>query len=234
MRSIHVLKVLPNGWQVSYPEEAFYGDSLLLLKDNRLNGCPGEARDLALPYEDYLEWLQDYLFRCEIILSAGQSRVPESIDGNPQFECASLGWHAGFYESMISRYPEYDFPDNFENEPDIDHLQGIVYKDPYAEFPACRHSKDGPPPGRLEYIFRDYGDLFLKKKDDEQFRRYWPGFVKLEPLHWMFGRAEDHLESADTGWRVYLSLILKKKENRTDRIAAQDRFFVEYADIIHK
>jgi hypothetical protein len=233
MKFVHILKVLPNGWQVPYPEEAFYSDDLLLLKDYRLNACPGNAGDEPLPYDDYLEWLQDYLYRCKIDLTDQQNWVPEKIAADPYFSCASIGWHGGFYESIISRYPCYDFPENFEETRDIDHLKGIVCDDPYAEF-LTGHAYDDPPPDRLEFILREYGGLLLRKKDEEQFQKYWPGFVSLEPLHWMFGMAEDQLEPADSAWRIYLSLVLKKIKSKKARIKELDRFFNEYADIIHK
>ena len=37
MKSTPILKVLSNGWEIPYPEEAFYRDDLLLIKDYRLN-----------------------------------------------------------------------------------------------------------------------------------------------------------------------------------------------------
>jgi len=95
-------------------------------------------------------------------------------------------------------------------------------------------SEDEPPPNRLEFILREYGGLLLRKKDEEQFQRYWPAFVKLEPLNWAFGVPDDRLEPADSGWRVYLSLVLKRINHKEERMKALDRFFIEYADIIHK
>lgn len=235
MKSSHILKVLANGREVPYPEEAFYQDNLLLIKDYRLNDFPGDHWSDDLNYDAYLEWLQDYLFRCdEIDLIDGQDWLPERIATDRYLTCASIGWHAGFYESIISGYPCYDFPENFETTFDIDHLKGITDDDPYAEFLMLQGSEDEPPPNRLEFILREYGGLLLRKKDEEQFQRYWPAFVKLEPLNWAFGVPDDRLEPADSGWRVYLSLVLKRINHKEERMKALDRFFIEYADIIHK
>lgn len=233
MKSNHILKVLSNGWEVPYPEEAFYEDNLLLLKDYRLNDFPGDHWSEDLNYDAYLEWLQDYLFRCAIDLNSLQNWIPKRIATDRHHTCASIGWHAGFYESIIYRYPCYDFPENFETTFDIDHLKGITDDDPYAEFLTGR-AYDDPPPGKLEFILREYGGLLLRKKDEVQFQRYWPRFVKLEPLNWAFGVPGDRLEPADSGWRVYLSLLLKRMNKMEDRVKALDRFFIEYANIIHK
>ena len=120
----------------------------------------------------------------------------------------------------MSRYPWYDFPANFEETFEVDYLKGTF--------------DDDPPPGKLEFILRQYGGLLLKKKDEEQFQRYWPGFVKLEPLNWAFGVPDDRLEPVDSGWRVYLSIVMQRINAREERIKALDSFFFEYADIIHK
>lgn len=234
MKSNHIIKVLSNGWEVPYPEEAFYRDDLLLIKDYRLNDFPGDHWSEDLNYDVYLEWLQDYLFQREIDLNALQNWIPEHIATDRYFDCASIGWHAGFYESIISRYSCYDFPENFEETFEVDHLKGTFDDDPYDQFLKTDVFDDEPPPGKLEFILQQYGGLLLKKKDEEQFQRYWPGFVKLEPLHWAFGLPEDRLEPADSGWRVYLSLILKRIPDRQERIKALDRFFNEYIDILHK
>jgi hypothetical protein len=235
MKSAPVLKVLSNGWEVPYPEEAFFRNYLLLLKDYRLNSMPEKAWTRSFLYDEYVEWLQAYLFRCdEIDLMTWQSWIPARIATKRYLDCASIGRHAGFYESVLSMYHCYNFPENFEETFDIDHLKGTFDDDPYAEMLKRGLLDDDPPPDRLKFILQEYGGLLLKKKDEEQFQRYWPGFVKLEPLHWAFGLAADNLEPADSAWRVYLSLVLKRINNKGARIKALDRFFIEYEDIIHK
>jgi len=233
MESIHILKILSNGWEVPYPGNAFYRDNLLLSKDYRLNDFPGDHWSEDLNYDAYLEWLQDYLFRCEIDLMTWQDWIPACIATNRDLDCASIGWHAGFYEFEAYSGPWYDFPDNFEETFDIEHLKGTI-DDPYDEFLKTSAWGDYPPPSKLEFILQQYGVLLLNKKDEEQFQRYWPGFVKMEPLHWAFGVADYRMEPADSGWRVYLSLVLKRIPDRQKRIEALERFFIEQADILHK
>lgn len=234
MESRRILKVLSNGWEVPYPDEVIYND-MLLLKDYRLNGYPENSGHNSIDYGSYVEWLQEYLVRCQIDLTEEQCKIRDHIATDKYFNCGSLGWDAGFYENSHGLYPVYGFPEDFEVTLDINHLTGIVHEDPYADFlEGCEDDITEPKPSRLEFILQDYGHLLLMKSEAIQFQKYWPGFVKLEPLHWMFGTPEENLEPADSAWRVYLSLILKRRQAKTDRINELNRFFDEYADAIHK
>jgi len=234
MESRRILKVLANGWEVPCPYEVIYKDTLLL-KDYRLNDFPKDAESRFIDDGSYVEWLQDYLFRCAINLTDEQIKISSHIAADKYFGGAYIGWHAGFYESVQGLYPAYNYPDDFEETLNIENLTGIVDDDPYAEFlKICEDDIDEPKPSRLAFILQDYGHLLLKKTEEAEFQRYWPGFVKLEPLHWMFGLHESNLELADSAWRVYLSLVLKRISSKSDRIKELTRFFDEYADTIHK
>lgn len=234
MESRRILKVLANGWEVPYPDEVIYR-GMLLLKDYRLNDYPENDANNSMGYDSYVEWLQEYLVRCQIELTEEQCKVRDQISTDKSLDGLLLGDHAGFYESVQNLYRAYDFPEDFEATLDIDHVAGIVYDDPYADYLEL-HKEDSeePKPSRLEFILQDYGRLLLMKSEAAQFERYWPDFVKLEPMHWMFGMLETNLEPADSGWRVYLSLILKSRHAKADRIKELNRFFDEYADAIHK
>lgn len=234
MEQRRVIKVLANGWQVPYPDEVVY-KGMLLLKDYRLNDFPKVADLKPIDNVSYVEWLQDYLIRCEINLTEEQCKIGDHIATDKYFDCASLGWDAGCYENVHSLHPAYSFPGDFEETLDIKNLAGIVYDDPYEDFLiGCEDDVDDPKPTRLEFILQDYGHLLLQKSEETQFQLYWPGFTKLEPIQRMFGVDEDHLEIADSAWRVYLSLILKRIPSKANRIKELNRFFDEYADAIHQ
>jgi len=234
MKSHRILRVLPNGWEIPYPDEVVCKD-MLLLKDYRLNDFPKDAESKLIDDGSYVEWLQDYLIRCEINLTEEQCKISNHIATDKYFDCASFGWEAGFYENSHGLYPKYNFPDDFEETLNIENLTGIFDDDPYADFlTICEDDIDEPKPSRLEFILQDYGHLLLMKSEDVQFRQYWPSFVKLAPMHWMFGLHEGDLELADSAWRVYLSLVLKRIPSKADRIKELNRFFDEYADAIHK
>ena len=235
MESLHILKVLSNGWVVPYPEEVIYKDTLLL-KDYRLNGFPCDAGATDMDYDAYLEWLQDYLMRCKIDLTSEQCKIYNYIITDKYFGCGFLGGEAGFYEASFGLHPaEYNFPENFEETFDINHLTGVVHDDPYKEFLTyCEEDSDGIRPTRLEFVLREYGRLLLMQSEAIQFQQYWPGFVKLEPLPWIAGTSEENLEPADSAWRVYLSLILKRIQTKDGRIKELNRFFNAYGDAIHK
>jgi hypothetical protein len=234
MEPRRILKALANGWQAPYPDEVVYKD-MLLLKDYRLNDFPKDAESKFIDDGSYVEWLQDYLFRCTINLTDEQIKISNHIATDKYFGGAFLGGEAGFYESVHALYPAYNYPDDFEETLNIENLTGIVYADPYAEFlTVCEDDIDEPKPSRLEFILQDYGHLLLMKIEEAEFLQYWPGFVKLEPLHSMFDLYEGNLELADSPWRVYLSLILKRIPSKSDRINELNRFFDEYADAIHK
>ena len=235
MESRRILRVLANGWQIPYPDKAIHKGSLIV-KDYRLNGYPGEASpDYDISYDEYVEWLQDYLVRCELDLTAEQRKISDHIaTDNNYLDCASLGWDAGFYESLQALYPAYNFPDDFEETLSIDDLRGIVYDDPYADFLELNLDSDEPQPTRLEFILQEYGHRLLMKYEETEFQRYWPGFVKLEPLNWMFGITDGVLEPADSGWRIYLALLLRRMPTNAERIKELNRFFDGYAEDLHK
>ena len=80
MDSYRIIKTLKNGYQVPYPEEMIYRD-MVFLKDYRLNDYPrdeqGNCREL--PYDEYLDWLQNYLYSCNISLSDEQKKSYDNI-----------------------------------------------------------------------------------------------------------------------------------------------------------
>jgi hypothetical protein len=231
MEPRRIIKVLANGWEAPYPDEVHYGD-MLLLKDYRLNGMPDGPKWDCIEYDAYVEWLQDYLIRCKIDLTEEQCKIQNRIATDNYFTCGFLGGETGFCEGLHVLFPEYNFPEDFEETFDIDHLTGVARDDPYANFLTL--GEDEPKPTRLEFILQDYGRLLMMKSDAMQFQQYWPGFVQLEPLHWISGLTEGELEPTDSGWRVYLSIILKRIQDKDVRIKELNRFFDRYSDAIHK
>jgi len=230
------MKTLANGWQVPYPDQSIHKD-MLILKDYRLNGYPGGAiPDYDISYDRYVEWLQDYLSRCELDLTEEQRKISDRIATESNYlDCISLGFHAGFYENLKGLYPAYNFPKDFEGTLAIDDLRGFLADDPYEEFLELHlDDSDAPQPTRLEFILQDYGHLLLEKQEETAFQQYWPGFVKLEPENWMFGITDDILEPADSGWRIYLAILLKKMPTKGERIKELNRFFDGYSEDLHK
>ena len=63
----HTVKILSNGYEVPYPGKLVYGDCLFLKEDYRLNQMPINFSDEI--EGDYIQWLQDYLYSCDIILT---------------------------------------------------------------------------------------------------------------------------------------------------------------------
>lgn len=233
MESYQILKVLKNGWVVPYPDEVVYRD-MLILKDYRLNDYPRDEKgnfNKEIPYE---EWLQDYLYNCQIDLTENQRKVRDFILANNDYAAISLGWDAGFYENSHGLYPIYDFPEDFEEHPDIENLKGLVYDDPYQDFMDVFDDDEEPRPSKLEYILEDYGYYLLLCQEEKCFQEYWPGFVKIIPAHWMFGWTEPNMELPDSAWRIYLSFILKAIPDKLERLKQIENFFLEYGDALHK
>jgi hypothetical protein len=233
MESCHILRVLNNGWEVPYPSEVIYRD-MLFLKDYRLNDFPRDSSgnfDNDISYE---WWLQKYLYSCQINLTAEQRRIFDILKNTNCLNCLYLGWIAGFYENCHALHPVYEFPENFEDYPTLEGLKGIVDDDPYQDFLDGLNEDEESIPSRLEYVLEDYGYFLLKREEEKRFMEYWPGFVKIEPLHWITGSVPKNVEPTDAAWRIYLSFILKSIPNETERIKQLDEFFAEYGDALHK
>lgn len=225
------LKVLANGYEVPYPDELLYKD-IIIMKDYRLNDYPKNSDgefDEAAPYE---EWLSEYLFCCDLNLTEEQQKLADYIDSDSNFSGFVLGCHAGFYESLQACRPSYRFPDDFSEKPDIIKLKGTIDKDPYKTYLKL-FEYEGKR-SRLEFVMEEYGWHVMKQHEQEEFQKYWHLFVKLEPLHWMFGMREQNVELPDFAWRIYLALILKRIPGRKARIKEIGNFFNEYGDTIHK
>ena len=234
MGSRHILKLLANGWEVPYPDEAIHKD-MLLLKDYRLNGFPKDTGPELFYTDSYMEWLQDYLIHCETTLTEEQCKILNHMETDKYIDCGTIGWLAGFYESAHALAPEYNYPADFEDTLKIDDLTASTCADPYADLLRGYDVEIfGPAPTRLEFILEDYGWLLLRKSEAIQFQTYWPGFHKLEPLHWLLFVPANYLEPLDSAWRVYLSEILKRMQNKDDRINGLHKFFDQYVDMIRK
>lgn len=230
-----IQKVLPNGWIVPYPDELVY-QNMLFLKDYRLNDYPGSATGCFDETLDYYAWLADYLYGCAVELTPEQAYFSNYISTQDSFSTIMLGFIAGLYESCQALKPAYDFPDNFEEVPDIDAVKsrGGALFDPYADYLEWLADSDEPSLSKIDFVLDDYGYCLTMQRDKQQFENFWSDFVKLEPLHWMFGQTEQQFEPPDAAWRVYLSCILKKIPDRAERIQQIERFFFEYGDTLHK
>jgi hypothetical protein len=189
----------------------------------------------GISYEDYLAWLQKYLREPNIAITGEQKAIRDYLSSNYDFSAGYMGWMAGFYENAGGLRPFYSYPNDFEKDCDIDDLKGIVYDDPYEDFlKSFDDDDDEESPSRLEFVLEDYGWELIKRQDALQFEKCLPDFIKLEPLHWMFGHCSPMIEYPDFGWRIYLSFILMRYEDREKRISELDAFFDEYRDAIHK
>lgn len=229
----HTMKILSNEYKVPYPDELVYRDCLFL-KDYRLNEMPVNAGDEI--EGDYLQWLQEYLYRCEISLTVEQSKIQAYILKNSSVDTACLGDIAGRCENAFARHPCYEFPDNFEQKLDFDSLQGTVYDDPYEDYlEGFDDDEKQDSLSKRDYILEDYGYYVVRSQDEHQFRSYWPNFTKIEAFHWIVGRLEEtNMENADFAWRVYLSLLLKSIPERAVRIEHLERFYLFYEESLHK
>ena len=232
--ALKILKTLPNGYLVPYPDELIHHD-LLFLKDYRLTGFPGmeTGRPAEISYEDYVEWVADYLSTCDMALTEEQERIRAYITADPDGMGITLGWIAGFYQNTGGTHPFYYFPENFEENPDIEALKGAIYEDPYLELLDLLNEDDDKP-DKLSFVLEDYGWFLRMKMDEDECRTYWPGFTPLEPIHWMAGSDGLFLEHPDYGWRLYLSILLKATRDKSKRIEHLDKFFNEYRDAVHK
>ena len=76
-------------------------------------------------------------------------------------------------------------------------------------------------------------------EERRQFETYWPGFTKGNDMSPPFMRRDASIlngngEPPDAGWRVLLSAILKKVDDREGRIRALDCFFMGYVEYLYK
>jgi len=232
------IKTLQNGWQVPYPGELRY-KNLLCLKDYQLNADPKDDSGNYMPSiscGDYDDWLQDYLYHCDIELTDEQEKIRKHIQENPKCTAGFLGGEAGFYEGVGGLRPFYLFLDDFETELNIESLQGSVYDDPYADYLAgISEDVDEKPLSKLEYVLEDYGWHIVKQQEAKDFSLYWPDFEKFGMVMLLTGVGKDELvEMPDFGWRVYLSFYLKRYDDRERRITELTRFMDEYCDAVHK
>lgn len=222
---------------IPYPEELIYKD-MLLQKDYRLNCSPRNADGSYAydqPFGEYLAWLDEYLYHCDLVLTEEQRRI-ECFIGCGGLSGLSLGIHAAQYESLSSSRPEYEFPDDFESSLDMEGLQPIVSEDPFREYLEWLDEVDIDDyrPTKREFVAEDYGWFLEKRREEQDFRTCWPDFVKLSPIVWMFKVDVKNSELPDFGWRVHLSLILKKIPEKSKRLVELESFWDEYIDMINK
>lgn len=235
MGNHRILKVLRNGCEVPYPEEIVYQE-MLFLKDYRLNDFPIDGRGNLDEAVDYEEWLQSYLFTCDINLTEEQGRIQDYISANLDFSAALLGGIAGSYENSHALHPRCIFHDDFEVMLDFDNIRDITGDDPYEDYlDGFPDYMEGDKLSKPEYILMDYGYYVLQTQEGIQFRKYWPEFKKIEPIDWLlFGVENQNCEIPDSAWRIYLSLILKRIPQKSVRIEQLKRFYLEYQDALHK
>jgi len=233
MGSRNILKVLNNGWEVPYPSEIIYKD-MLILKDYRLNDFPRDScgnLDKDISYE---WWLQNYLYYCKIDITEEQRKIFDFLKDTNDLSCWFLGGIAGFYEICHMQHPVYEFPENFEDYPDIENLKGIVYDDPYQDFLDGLNEDEEFIPSKIEFVLEDYGYFLLIREENNEFMEYWPGFEKIDALHIITGNVPKNIELVDSAWRIYLSFILKAIPDEVERIKQLGNFFAEYEDALHK
>ena len=116
---------------------------------------------------------------------------------------------------------------------DIKATRGVIDDDPFHVFIETLDYEEDKIP-KKDFVLEDYGWVLVKNREEEEFKKYWPEFLKLEPIDWIASSKNPLLEHSDFGWRTYLSFILKRLDNKTDRIDQLDKFLDEYWDEIHK
>lgn len=130
--------------------------------------------------------------------------------------------------------PATSFPEDFEENPEIEKLKGPNGEDPYEVVIDIYKSMNEEPPTRLQHVLEDYGWVLMIRRDEEEFRKHWPRFQKLHPLNWLFGITGPWLELPDAAWRTCLSMLLKRTPDKGLRRKLIHDFLAEYHSAIHK
>lgn len=225
-----IIKVLKNGMVVRYQEDA-YSNGIICEKDYRLNGFPKTIQgnyDVSKSYDEYLDWLQDYLFHASVDLNEEEFRLSQQVQ-NEQRDMnygAGLGVFAGFYDHFG---PELEYPSDFEVSCDFATV---------ATLGANRDNLDGDRLNGLsvdEFILQDYARHLIRQREGKEFEQYWPDF-KRGYIYWLLpGFSDDTLvEPCDAGWRVHLSIYLKKFSDKTRRRKELDDFMCEFKENFRK
>jgi hypothetical protein len=225
-----IMKVLKNGTVIRYPEET-YSEGIIWEKDYRLNGFPRLNQggyDLSQSYEEYLDWLQNYLYSADVDLDDEEFRLSQQIanDEKDLNYGSGLGVSAGFYDHFG---PELEYP------PDTEESFA------FATIASFGQNPDALTADRLnglsveDFILRDYARQLIRTRESRDFDEYWPDFERY-PLHGPWCQFPDGkpIEPCDAGWRVHLSIYLKKFSEKTRRIKELDDFMTEFADNFRK
>jgi hypothetical protein len=208
-------------------------------KDYRLSGFPKEkmAGRSHLPYKEYLEWLTDFLYQAKLEICDKQKTMYESV---AQFDPAGamriIGTDAGLHDNLSLRRPFYNFPEGFDVHSDKDKAE---LEDPEF-YPYEYLSEEEKEEWSLEeFILEDFEWHLILLEERREFEKYWPEFTKNNDLLPPFMMRDEYIldgkgEPPDAGWRVLLSAILKKLEDREERIHALDSFFTGYIEYLYK
>jgi hypothetical protein len=231
-----VLKTLPSGHVVPYPEEFFDHDGMLFLKDYRLNGFPTDDQGqyaIDMPWDEYVEWLERYLSAADFELRPEQELLRQHYCHN-QPSGIMIGTHCGMFEATSAfLVPVYDFPEDFDANPLVEGLAGRHDDDPYREYLDWINGVGEDPLTHEQFVLEDYGWYLNQQRELAEFARYWPNWCKSDGLVIM-GATDSPTEPADAGWRVQLSLALKTIPDQDERIRFLNQFMDEYCDYLHK
>lgn len=233
------IKTLASGHLVTLAEEFYDHNRMLFVKDYRLNGYPMNAKGellVDLPWYQYAEWLEAYLYAAEIELRPDEEQLRRHYLSKPP-SGIMIGTHCGLFEgirAMQSCYA-YIFPDDFEKYPQFNGLETVNSDDPYKMYLEYMEDVgDGEEPlTREQYVLQEYGWQLINQMEQEEFDVYWPQFSKISGLTIM-GIGGPYTEPADAGWRVQLSLALKTIPAKTERVQLIDKFMDEFCNYLHK
>ena len=70
-----------------------------------------------------------YLSTCDIALTEEQERIRAYITADTDGMGITLGWIARLYQNIGGMHPFYQFPEDFEENPDIEALKGAIDED---------------------------------------------------------------------------------------------------------
>ena len=235
------IKMLASGHLVTLSEDFYDHDRMLFVKDYRLNGYPMNDKGeylVDLPWYQYAEWLEAYLYAAEIELRPDEEQLRRHYLCKPP-SGNMIGTHCGLFEGIrppmdVSLYG-YIFPENFEDNPKFCGLETVCPDDPYnAYLEYMADVGDGIEPLTNEqFVLQEYGWHLINQMEQEEFDTYWPQFSKICGLTIM-GVGGPYTEPADAGWRVQLSLALKTIPEKSERIRLIDEFMDGFCDYLHK
>jgi len=85
-----------------------------------------------------------------------------------------------------------------------------------------------------ELILDEFGWHLAIEEDRLQFSNYWTEYTRLDALNIIFGRISVHHEPPDTGWRVYLGMVLRRIQDKSLRIKELEDFYHYWREMISK